>query len=165
MHLKSFLQSIGLCLVIGCGANVLPVLAQHAQVHPTEAITKLKVGQERPLTNMVLLPDLPEYTGRAKLLSGTQSGGTQDVDQCITLVYQAKEDSATIINWYRNVLGMYKWDVGSSTARAVMATNPNTGNSCSIYCDNDGAGGCKLHVTYAFLKKADNSTTQSGGIY
>jgi hypothetical protein len=165
MHLKSFLQSVGLCLVIACVANVLPVSAQRAQVHPTEAITKLTVGQERPLKNMVLLPDLPEYTGRAKLLSGTQSGGTQDVDQCITLVYQAKEDSATIINWYRNVLGMYKWDVGSSTARAVMATYPNTGNSCSIYCDNDGAGGCKLHVTYAFLKKADDNSAASGGNY
>jgi len=156
MHLKSFLQSFGLC-VLFAALSVTMAQAQNAPVHPAEAITKLRVPPERALTNRVELPDLPEYTGHAKLVGGTQSGGTDDVDQSVNLVYQAREDSTTIINWYRTVLGMYKWDIGSATVRAVIATNPRTGNSCSIYCDNDGARGCKLHVSYAFMKKTDSN--------
>jgi len=162
MQLKSLLSCLGLfaCLT---DSGLTAVQAQTAPVKPS-AITRLRVAEEKAFSGKIELPDLPEYTGKAKLETGVQSAATDDVDQSITLVYQAKEDSGTIINWYRTVLTMYKWDISSSTNRAVIATNPNSGNSCSIYCDNESPSGCKLHVSYAFLKK-DGTAPATGSNY
>lgn len=126
---------------------------QHNPEAPVPAYT-----EPRALSNKVELPDLPEFTGQAKLEKGTQLAGNDQVERTYCYLYQAREDAARIVDWYRSALSMYKWDVDSSTAKAIMATNPRTGNSCSIYCDNETAAGCKLHISYTFMQKPTEKT-------
>jgi|694.fasta_scaffold128811_1 hypothetical protein len=125
---------------------------QHNPEAPLAAINDPKPA------NKVELPDLPEFTGQAKLEKGSQFSANDQVERTYAYVYQAREEATRIIDWYRSALSMYKWDVESNTNKAVIATNPRTGNSCSIYCDNETAAGCKLHISYTFMQKQTEKT-------
>jgi hypothetical protein len=117
-------------------------------------LPNLNISEPKALTSKVDLPDLPDFTGQVKLERGLSYPANDQVEQTYAFIYQAKDDPARIIDWYRTALNMYKWDLDGSTSKAILGTNPRTGNSCSIYCDNEGAAGCKLHVSYTFMRKS-----------
>ncbi|HEY9733670.1 MAG TPA: hypothetical protein V6C89_17245 [Drouetiella sp.] len=132
-----------------------PVSAQQQQQRQLQHNPQAPVSayNEPKPVNKVELPDLPEFTGQAKLEKGSQYAANDQIERSYAYVYQAREEASRIIDWYRSALTMYKWDLDSNTNKAIIATNPRTGNSCSIYCDNETAAGCKLHISYTFMQK------------
>lgn len=151
-----------LCAIIFAIAISEPsAFSQQKQIQQNPELSGLKFSEPKALTNKVELPDLPEFTGQAKLERGTMQPANNQVERSYQFLYSARDDASRIIDWYRSALTMYKWDVESSTAKAILATNPRTGNSCSIYCDNENAGGCKLHIAYTFFQKQDNNLKQA----
>ena len=145
--------------IVSCNlANMLSVQAQQKrQLQANPELANVKVSEPKALANKVDLPDLPEFTGQVKLERGLLYPAYDQVEQTYAFIYQAKDDPARIIDWYRMALNMYKWDLDGSTNKAILGTNPRTGNSCSIYCDNEGTAGCKLHISYTFMKKSNES--------
>jgi hypothetical protein len=155
-----FLSTVMLCSTF---ANADSVMAQqNRQMQISPELANLKVTEPKTLANKVELPDLPEFTGQTKLEKGLMYPANDQVESTYRFIYQAKDDPSRIIDWYRTALGMYKWDVEGSTNKAILGTNPRTGNSCSIYCDNENAAGCKLHISYTFMQK---STQKPGANY
>lgn len=146
---------LALCIIASCqsSANAQQRKLQHNPEAPIASY-----NEPKPLTNKVELPDLPEFTGQVKLEKGLQYPANDQVERTYAYVYQARDDAARITDWYRTALSMYKWDLDGSTSKAIMATNPRTGNSCSIFCDNETAAGCKLHISYTFMQKPSDKS-------
>ncbi len=152
-----------LSTVISCiMLNTQPVNAQQTKpLQHNPELPNIKVSEPKALTSKVDLPDLPDFTGQVKLERGLLYPANEQVEQTYAFIYQAKEDPTRIIDWYRTALNMYKWDLDGSTSKAILGTNSRTGNSCSIYCDNEGTAGCKLHISYTFMRK---STERQGAV-
>lgn len=140
-----------LCIIATCESPAAYSQQRKLQNNPEAPIGAY--NEPKTVANKVELPDLPEFTGQVKLEKARQFPANDQVERTYAYVYQAKDDAARITDWYRTALSMYKWDLESSTNKAIMATNPRTGNSCSIYCDNETAAGCKLHISYTFMQK------------
>lgn len=150
MKIQLYVVSAALCATV----TVPQAIAQQVrQLQHNPELASHKVTEPTAIANKVELPDLPEYTGQAKLEKGLHYPSNDEVENTYSYVYQAREEPYRIIDWYRTALTMYKWDVESSTTKAILATNPRTGNSVSIYCDNETAAGCKLHLSYSFMQK------------
>lgn len=139
-----------LCIIASCQSSAH---AQQRKLQNNPEAPIAAYNEPKAIANKVELPDLPEFTGQVKLEKAREFPANDQVERTYAYVYQAKDDAGRITDWYRAALSMYKWDMDSSTNKAIMATNPRTGNSCSIYCDNETALGCKLHISYTFMQK------------
>ncbi|CAN5391959.1 hypothetical protein BH10CYA1_BH10CYA1_47480 [soil metagenome] len=156
MKVQNYRRTIlTLCIIASCQSSAT---AQQRKLQHNPEAPVGSYNEPKALANKVELPDLPEFTGQVKLERGLQYPANDQVERTYAYVYQAREDAARITEWYKTALTMYKWDLDSSTGKAILATNPRTGNSCSIYCDNDTAAGCKLHISYTFMQKPLNKT-------
>ena len=121
-------------IILSTMANTNSVYAQHTkQLQHNPELTNVKVSEPKTLASKVDLPDLPDFTGQVKLERGLLYPTNDQVEQTYAFIYQAKDEPSRIIDWYRTALNMYKWDLDGSTNKAILGTNPRTGNSCSIY--------------------------------
>ncbi len=143
------------CIIASCQSSAN---AQQRKLQNNPEAPIATYNEPKTIANKVELPDLPEFTGQVKLEKARQFSANDQVERTYAYVYQAKDDATRITDWYRTALSMYKWDMDSSTNKAIMATNPRTGNSCSIYCDNETTAGCKLHISYTFMQKPSDKT-------
>jgi len=156
MKVQNYLLTL-LVLVSVCNSQAVNAQQRRQLQHNPQAPIAA-YNEPKALANKVELPDLPEFTGQTKLEKGLQHPGNDQVERTYAYVYQARDEAAHIIDWYRAALNMYKWDLDGSTNKAILATNPRTGNSCSIFCDNENAAGCKLHISYTFMQKPTDKT-------
>jgi len=101
-------------------------------------------GLAEYLKDKVSLPNLPEFTGKAKFTGGIAR--KSDYGQSYVLRFDAKEDPKLVLDWYKNTLNMYKWKItfaddttclakldGTTCAIAVNSTvGRKTGNQSEI---------------------------------
>ena len=151
--------SIVVALLISSAANAAFAQQSRQLPPPSPDLARIKPSEAQAIATKVELPDLPEFTGQAKLEKGSLYGASEQVQRTYRYLYTVKDEPSRIIDWYKSALNMYKWDIDSGTNKAVLATNPRTGNSCSIYCDNENAAGCKLHISYTFMQKPNDRIT------
>jgi len=82
------------------------------------------------LKEKVSLPDIPDYTGQPKFISGfTYHVPKQGPSYVMT--FNVKEDRNTVFEWWKNTLQMYKWNMLHSGNGAMTATNKD-GNMVTI---------------------------------
>lgn len=137
-------------LTIACSFLQFPVDAQSKQFSAPGTAQ----GEALPLTP-ISLPDLPEYTGQAKLTMAMGYPATGDIERSVTLTYETKGSADSIIAWYRNALGMYQWTIQNEDKDTVIAIQNRSGNLCNIYCDNQDEDSCSFHISYSFHKPND----------
>lgn len=81
------------------------------------------------LANKVDLPNLPDFTGQAKFVSGLvhqAERGTHYVQHFTT-----KQDSKLVLDWYLNTLNMYKWKINYSDSQSIASKlGPST---CAVF--------------------------------
>ena len=108
-------------------------------------------GKPVPLTS-ISLPDIPEYTGIAKLTGATAFPESGKIEKSVSLTYTTRDSASSILDWYRSSLSMYQWTVQTDDPNVLVAVNNRSGNSCSIYCSDGEEGVCNLHISYNFVK-------------
>lgn len=141
---------VGLALVnLLCAASVM------AQAGQSSSQIQAEAGQMLPLTP-VALPDLPEYTGKAKLERSVGFSATGEIEKSVSLTYSTQDSPEAIIAWYRSALGMYQWTIEHDEDHVIAAVQNRTGNSCNIYLEDESASGCNLHISYSFRKPPSN---------
>lgn len=77
------------------------------------------------------LPDFPQYTGQAVLLSGTifpNAGGGASY----TMVLAAKEDPQMIRSWYEEALKGLKWGQDKANSQGNKLSGWKNGNWCQV---------------------------------
>jgi hypothetical protein len=106
--------------------------------------------------NPVSLPDLPEYTGEAKLEKVMAFPANGQIERSVSLTYATKSPADSVIAWYRGALGMYRWTIENEDKDVLVAVQERSGNTCNIYCDEEGNEGCNLHISYSFHKQSSD---------
>jgi hypothetical protein len=105
---------------------------------PTQA--QYKAPQKKPETpplaappdemkGKVSLPDIPDYTGQPKFVNGF-SYHVPKQGPSYVMTFNVKEDRPTVIEWWKNTLKTYRWNIISAERDAVTATKE--GNMCVI---------------------------------
>ncbi len=80
------------------------------------------------LANKVDLPNLPDFTGQAKFVSGLvhqAERGTHYVQH-----FTAKQDAKLVLDWYLNTLNMYKWKINYSDSQSIASKLG--GSTCAV---------------------------------
>jgi hypothetical protein len=106
---------------------------------PTQA--QYKAPQKKPETppmaappdemkDKISLPDVPEYTGLHKFVNGFIYHVPKQGPSYV-MTFNVKEDRQTVIEWWKNTLKTYRWNILSSDRDAVIASNKE-GNMCAI---------------------------------
>jgi hypothetical protein len=82
----------------------------------------------KPLPSAIPLPGMPQYSGKTTFVCGgffpNAVGGPT-----YYLRFRAKEDSHTVLNWYRAAMTTYRWGFDNSATRsdAITAVLPGVG--------------------------------------
>lgn len=96
-------------------------------------------GKSEPLTaDKAKFDDIPDYTGKAKLATGTiyQPGGAGTALMICT--YNVNEPKSQVKDWYTNALRMYGWNITFQSESVINAVNSKSGNTCFLqFCDED----------------------------
>lgn len=146
------LEKLAIGLMIAACFLQSPLRAESSQQFDSPSP---EMAQALPLAP-IALPDLPEYTGQAKLERAVGFPSTGQIERSVTLTYATKVPADTIIAWYRSALGLYQWTIENEDSNVLVATQNRTGNMCNIYCDEEGSEGCNLHISYSFRKQSDD---------
>jgi hypothetical protein len=101
-----------------------------------EALAKVPEG----LKEKVSLPDVPEYTGKAKFLNGLIYDHVGKLGPCYVMNFNTKETSNQVIDWYRSVFQMYGWKIDYQDKDSINATNKKSGNMCILQVSGPVAG-------------------------
>jgi hypothetical protein len=101
-------------------------------------------------------PYVPPYTGKGvKFLSGLSHPKMRNGRQCIQGRYLAKEDSKTVLAWYRSALQGEGWTLeqGQPVASAVAARKLKDGLIVFVHArDNPGSGyRCEYLIRYLIV--------------
>jgi hypothetical protein len=138
------------CLVISCSLAVSPsATAQFQQYGSNNQQSKAPVAT--PIKDKISLPDIPDYPGRIKLISGNSyPAGADGGGPSYSLSYLIADPANQVSDWYVNALKSGGWNVKtSSTTGAITATNEK-GTMCVISVESNGnAGGCSANISYS----------------
>jgi hypothetical protein len=104
------------------------------------------------LKTKVDLPNLPEFTGRAKFLGGIVH--PSDRGESYVMRFSAKEDAKLVIDWYKNTLNMYKWKIDYTDAQTVTAKMPTA--TCAIIVNDTSlrknGSNAEIEINYFRIK-------------
>lgn len=81
------------------------------------------------LSSKVDLPNLPDFTGQAKFISGLvhqADRGTHYVQH-----FSAKQDAKLVLDWYLNTLNMYKWKINYSDSQSIASKQGTA--TCAVF--------------------------------
>ena len=122
-------------------------LKSDAQWKPKLPIKKENVDNTDKLNDKFSINGLPEYSGKSKFLTGRKyvsQAGPQYQQE-----FLAMEKSDQILEWYKNALSSYKWEITYSDSNHVTAKKPN-GSSVSIYANpaNSPEGRSRVKISY-----------------
>ncbi len=94
----------------------------------------MKLLEAEDLSTKVDLPNLPEFTGKAKFIGGVSR---KEHGQNYIQHFLAKEDAKLVIDWYLNTLNMYKWKIDYNDLQSITAKTPDS--TCSIFVNDISA--------------------------
>lgn len=124
--LRAFLVVVLCTMTTVCSSTAQPQQSSGSQYKKAPTVAA------DPLKNKVDLPDLPDFTGHAKFVRGVSS----NTDHCQNYLqfFVASEDPTQVLDWYKNTLSMYKWNI--SYAGPICVTADKEQNTCSIMVSN-----------------------------
>jgi hypothetical protein len=124
---------VGLLLNAFC-TNALPGLAQSSNYQGGSSKQGLYRGsQASVLRAPVDLPDLPKYTARAYFLGGYDYPADAMLPvRRIQLKFGVHEPMDRVLDWYRDSLSSYSWNVSPFNASNNGITAVKGRNSCSV---------------------------------
>ena len=118
-----------------------------AQYKPKLPVKKENVDTVDKLQDKVAIDGLPDYSGKQKFITGRKfmsQSGPQYVEE-----FLAMEQPNVILEWYKNALSSYKWEVTYSDNFHVSAKKPN-GTSVSIMANPEKSpdGRSRVKISY-----------------
>lgn len=123
---------------------------QKSSAQPQEESELAAEYQFQVLKEPVGLPNLPNYTGQAKFISGLSYPKVKD-GATIGLRFAVREEPALVLNWYKEAFRGYQWAY-VPTDNGLTATKD--GNSCTITLSKPSLVGYKadLEIGYKFAR-------------
>jgi hypothetical protein len=109
-------------------------LAQQGQQRQTTPnVTESVASAPDILKEKVSLPNLPEYTGKAKFLRGLIYNHIKNEKQgpAYVMNFNAKETQAQVHEWWLNSLRQYRWNITYTSPDVVQGTDKD-GATCII---------------------------------
>ncbi len=76
------------------------------------------------------LPDVPQYTGKARFTSGWVTTDDRSQQPTYTLRYAVDEDDNVVAQWYHQALRAHKWQI-ERNGMTISATNTH-GAECQV---------------------------------
>ncbi len=98
------------------------------------------------------LPNLPQYSGHARFTHGAVNENAKG-GPVYSMSYTAREDAATVMNWYRDALAAAKWELEKESCRAgYLAATDGSGNVVRIAVTNPSSREtrCNFMVQYKY---------------
>lgn len=93
------------------------------------------------------LPEFPQFTGHTEFDQGilfpNSRGGT-----AVTYMISAKENKEAVLQWYRDALKMYQWNLGSGTKSMIYATKGANVVQILITNPTRSGYGCTIGINY-----------------
>lgn len=104
---------------------------QQGQQNPNA--TELVAAAPETLKEKVPLPNVPEYTGKAKYLHGLVYNHINNTKQgpAYVLCFNAKETIPQVRDWWLNSMRQYRWNI-TYTSKDVVQGNDKDGSNCII---------------------------------
>jgi hypothetical protein len=131
-----------------------PVLAQEKSIKPAvyQVHGSLTPSPTTKLTEKLELPDLPEYKGKAKFVSGSANPsalGSNYVEHFI-----AEEEPNQVLDWYKRTFASANWKILNTDGSSITAKKSD-GTSCVIIVNpsyNHGAR-TEFELSYHEIRK------------
>lgn len=83
------------------------------------------------LSTIIDLPGVPQYTGRATFLSGLRYPNDQSGAR-IGMTLGCREEQTEILEWYKNALKTYSWNVVSVDPKEKVVVATKDGNTFTV---------------------------------
>ena len=118
-------------LLLSVGQAAIAQQGQQRQTTPN--VTEAVASAPDTLKEKVSLPNLPEYTGKAKFLHGLIYSHIKNEKQgpAYVMYFNAKETQAQVHEWWLNSLRQYRWNITYTSKDVVQGTDKD-GASCII---------------------------------
>lgn len=136
-------------LATGAAALLVLLVAQSAHAQQGQRQTTANVTDEvasapDTLKEKISLPNLPEYTGKAKFLNGLVYNHIKNEKQgpAYVMCFNAKETIPQVKDWWLNSLRQYRWNI-TYTSPSVVQGNDKDGSTCIIQIGVPTAGVAK----------------------
>ena len=131
---RSNAPAIAFCtglLVLSINAAAQAQAPQQGQQNPNA--TELVAAAPDRLKEKVTLPNVPEYTGKAKFLRGLVYNHIKNEKQgpAYVMNFNAKETQAQVHEWWLNSLRQYRWNITYTSKDVVQGTDKD-GATCII---------------------------------
>jgi hypothetical protein len=96
------------------------------------------------LKEKVSLPNVPEYTGKAKYLHGLiyPAKGNEKQGPTYVMCFNAKETMPQVHDWWLTSMRQYSWNISYTTSDVIRGTDKN-GSFCIIQIGPPVAGVAK----------------------
>jgi hypothetical protein len=148
---RSGAPSVALCsaafllLSIGSIGNSAPAQAQQqGQQQGQQQASELVAAAPDRLKDKVSLPNVPEYTGKAKYLHGLVYSHINNQKQgpAYVMCFNAKESIPQVRDWWLASLRQYRWNI-TYTSKDVVQGSDKDGSTCIIQIGPPVAGVAK----------------------
>lgn len=140
----SFLSSWGSAMAESKGVEVKPSRYRNIN-RPTTADAEYC---SMKLPGPVPLPNVPNYTGHAKFLTGLRYPNPRTGER-IGMTLGVMEEPASVMDWYRDALKMYSWKVaGTSDPNLISGTKD--GNSVCVRVMPDSSRNFRSQIVISY---------------
>jgi hypothetical protein len=130
-----------------------PVLAQEKSIKPALYQVQASIaGSSTKLTEKLDLPDLPEYKGKAKFVSG--SANPSELGSNYVEHFVAEEEPNQVLDWYKRSLASANWKILNSDGSSITAKKSD-GTSCVIIANPSYTHGARteFELSYHEIRK------------